>query len=85
MNQPARKPILVDCPACGNKAEFSPDNRWRPFCSERCKTLDLGAWASNAYQVAGSSLEDEADPLTLEPESQAASESPEHKASRFRQ
>ena len=24
---------------------------WRPFCSERCKTLDLGAWASEAYRL----------------------------------
>jgi uncharacterized protein len=26
-------------------------NRWRPFCSERCSSIDLGAWASEAYRV----------------------------------
>ena len=30
---------------------FAPSNLWRPFCSERCKSLDLGAWASEAYRV----------------------------------
>jgi len=30
---------------------FSPENPWRPFCSERCKLIDLGAWASESYRV----------------------------------
>lgn len=29
------------------------DNPWRPFCSERCKMLDLSAWASERYRIAG--------------------------------
>ncbi len=41
----------VPCPQCGKLAAFSPENRFRPFCSERCKTIDLGAWASEAYRV----------------------------------
>jgi endogenous inhibitor of DNA gyrase (YacG/DUF329 family) len=45
---PAKK---VPCPACGTPALFSPENRWRPFCSERCKTIDLGDWASERYRV----------------------------------
>jgi endogenous inhibitor of DNA gyrase (YacG/DUF329 family) len=28
-----------------------PDNPWRPFCSERCKSIDLGGWASEAYRI----------------------------------
>jgi endogenous inhibitor of DNA gyrase (YacG/DUF329 family) len=31
--------------------EWTPDNRWRPFCSERCKMIDLGAWASEEYKA----------------------------------
>jgi endogenous inhibitor of DNA gyrase (YacG/DUF329 family) len=31
---------------------FGPQNKWRPFCSERCKTLDLGDWAAERYRVA---------------------------------
>jgi endogenous inhibitor of DNA gyrase (YacG/DUF329 family) len=41
----------VSCPRCGAQAPFSPENKWRPFCSERCKLIDLGAWASQAYRV----------------------------------
>ena len=41
----------VPCPRCGAQAPYSPDNRWRPFCSERCRVIDLGAWASEAYRV----------------------------------
>ncbi len=41
----------VACPSCGGKSLFSPTNRFRPFCSERCKNVDLGAWASEGYRV----------------------------------
>jgi len=43
----------VPCPRCGAQAPFAPANPWRPFCSERCKMIDLGAWASESYRVAG--------------------------------
>ena len=42
---------LVACPQCGSLAEWSPGNRFRPFCSERCKMIDLGAWATESYRV----------------------------------
>ena len=42
---------LVTCPACGGPSLYAPENRWRPFCSERCAQIDLGAWASEAYRV----------------------------------
>jgi len=45
------KPKLVRCPTCGGDSVFSPDNRYRPFCSERCKNIDLGAWASESFRV----------------------------------
>jgi endogenous inhibitor of DNA gyrase (YacG/DUF329 family) len=41
----------VSCPACGKPAVFAASNPWRPFCSERCRMVDLGAWASEAYRV----------------------------------
>ncbi len=41
---------LVKCPNCGLMAEYS-GNEFRPFCSERCKLLDLGAWIDEAYSV----------------------------------
>ena len=51
-------PPIVDCPGCGRKVEFSPGQRWRPFCSQRCRNADLGAWASGAYVVKGPPLDD---------------------------
>ena len=44
-------PREVPCPCCGKAAPWSSTNPWRPFCSERCKTIDLGAWASEAYRI----------------------------------
>jgi uncharacterized protein len=45
------KKRLVACPNCGNLSEFSPTNAFRPFCSERCKLIDLGLWASEQYAI----------------------------------
>jgi len=45
------KPHLAACPTCGKSAPWSPANAWRPFCSERCKLVDLGAWADESYRV----------------------------------
>jgi endogenous inhibitor of DNA gyrase (YacG/DUF329 family) len=54
----------VPCPTCGKPALFVPENRFRPFCSERCKLIDIGAWASGAYVVPGQEepLSDETPP-----------------------
>jgi len=41
----------VNCPQCGKPVEWSLASRFRPFCSERCKLIDLGAWASEAYRL----------------------------------
>jgi len=40
------------CPICRKVASWS-DNPFRPFCSERCKLIDLGKWASGDYRVPG--------------------------------
>lgn len=44
----------VKCPNCGAQCLYAPSNKWRPFCSERCRKIDLGAWASERYRVGGS-------------------------------
>lgn len=41
----------VRCPQCGGEALYAPENPWRPFCSERCKQIDLGAWAEESYRI----------------------------------
>ena len=48
---PAAQPRTVRCPACGGPSVYAPENRYRPFCSERCKLHDLGAWASESFRV----------------------------------
>jgi endogenous inhibitor of DNA gyrase (YacG/DUF329 family) len=41
----------VSCPRCGAPVEWGPHAPFRPFCSERCKLIDLGAWATEKYRV----------------------------------
>ena len=58
---PAKPPRSVACPRCGVLALFSLDNPFRPFCSERCRLIDLGAWADESYRVADNTPLDAAD------------------------
>lgn len=41
----------VKCPQCKTPTVFSPENPFRPFCSERCRLIDLGEWASGSYAI----------------------------------
>ncbi len=41
----------IKCPQCGLLTFYNPENIYRPFCSERCKLIDLGEWASGTYKV----------------------------------
>ena len=64
---------LVVCPGCGGKSVYAPSNPFRPFCSERCKNIDLGAWASEGFRLpADTPPDDEAygDPKLSEPKLQ---------------
>ena len=67
-------PRVVPCPQCGKPVEWASFSTWRPFCSERCKLIDLGAWASEAYRI----------PMAESPESgeDAAGESADEKPPR---
>ena len=40
----------MKCPTCHRPIKWE-DNPHRPFCSERCKLLDFGAWANEEYKV----------------------------------
>ena len=54
----------VDCPTCGRRVQWTPTSRFRPFCSERCKLVDLGAWATEQYAV----------PVTAPPDDESGAE-----------
>ncbi|WP_295006286.1 DNA gyrase inhibitor YacG [uncultured Dechloromonas sp.] len=56
----------VRCPQCGEDALWAPENLWRPFCSERCKQIDLGCWASESYRIESQGGDDEAGAPGLE-------------------
>jgi endogenous inhibitor of DNA gyrase (YacG/DUF329 family) len=45
----------MNCPTCGKPAEWK-DNPYRPFCSERCKLVDLGRWVNEEYRVPGGEI-----------------------------
>lgn len=47
----------IVCPNCGKKGTWQPNNTFRPFCSERCKLIDLGEWASESRKIPGESLD----------------------------
>ena len=47
-----KTPPVVSCPRCGKEMQWDVNNRYRPFCSERCKLVDLGKWANEDYRVA---------------------------------
>jgi endogenous inhibitor of DNA gyrase (YacG/DUF329 family) len=61
---PPFKPRHVRCPACAGTSLYSPNNPYRPFCSARCKGVDLGAWASEEFKLPDDTPPDEnfADP-----------------------
>ncbi|WP_081755119.1 DNA gyrase inhibitor YacG [Methylophilus sp. OH31] len=58
MTQPAVKSRKVACPSCGETSEYSTANPYRPFCSERCKLVDLGDWATEKFRIPDSTPPD---------------------------
>lgn len=41
----------VNCPTCNILVTWTPENRFRPFCSERCRLIDLGEWFSEERRI----------------------------------
>jgi len=50
--------MMIVCPICKNKTTWE-ENPWRPFCSERCKLIDLGKWVSDDYRIEGKEEDEE--------------------------
>ena len=44
-------PKTIACPNCGKPVSWQPDSKWRPFCSERCRLLDLGEWFEERHRI----------------------------------
>jgi len=47
----------ITCPQCGKKNTWQESNSFRPFCSERCKLIDLGQWANEDYKLPGPTVD----------------------------
>lgn len=52
---------LIPCPTCGKQDTWKTENQFRPFCSERCKIIDLGEWANESHRIPGEVLTPESD------------------------
>lgn len=48
-----KKPLTVKCPTCETQVEWKAESQYRPFCSDRCKLIDLGAWADGSNAIPG--------------------------------
>ncbi|HCU67432.1 MAG TPA: DNA gyrase inhibitor YacG [Rheinheimera sp.] len=44
--------LKVQCPTCQTEVLWGPQSPFRPFCSERCRLIDLGEWASESRRIA---------------------------------
>ncbi len=49
----------VKCPTCKRNVEWSDNSTYRPFCSDRCRLIDLGAWFSEDHAIPGEPLPEE--------------------------
>ena len=64
MNEPIR---LFRCPTCKKSVRYTADNHHRPFCSERCRLIDLGEWANEQRRIPTDETPSEADEPAAEP------------------
>lgn len=42
----------VSCPNCKKTVQWSQESKWKPFCSERCRMIDLGDWIDEKNRIA---------------------------------
>ncbi len=47
----SNQPLRVNCPTCSKTVLWNAEHQFKPFCSERCKLIDLGAWADEQYAI----------------------------------
>ncbi|MBB3169092.1 DNA gyrase inhibitor YacG [Simiduia aestuariiviva] len=54
-----KKPTSLACPICKSQVLWTEDFPARPFCSERCRLIDLGDWATESHRIAGDPVVDD--------------------------
>jgi len=50
---------IVKCPQCNKDVPWQEQQKWKPFCSERCKLIDLGEWASEGHRINGELMQED--------------------------
>lgn len=56
-------PLQTRCPHCGKLVTWDKTSPWRPFCSERCRLIDLGAWLNEHHRISRPEVEGDDHPL----------------------
>jgi uncharacterized protein len=56
-----RFPVRRKCPTCGRVTEVTPPDSFRPFCSQRCRSADLGKWLDGGYRISAPVAEEDLD------------------------
>ena len=79
MQHVVKMAIKVKCPTCGRECEYSDKNPYRPFCCERCRLIDLGAWAEGKYSIKDKPMEGD-DDLDMSADALATGKIAAHKA-----
>ena len=54
------------CPTCEKESNLNDSNPYRPFCSKRCRLIDLGEWINESYSISESSVENEIDEAPIQ-------------------
>lgn len=49
--------LVLTCPTCGKPVDRSADSPYKPFCSRRCKLIDLGEWMDEGHRIPGEPAE----------------------------
>lgn len=57
----AKAPLMICCPNCQKRILWDKEQAFRPFCSERCKLIDLGEWASGERKISDETIYSELD------------------------
>ena len=57
-DKPQTTTKIVSCPRCSSAVSWGPQSPYRPFCSERCRMVDLGAWLSESHAIPGEPVDE---------------------------
>ena len=53
----SQEPLKLNCPTCKKVIYWTEEYPFRPFCSDRCRLIDLGEWASEGHRIPGEEVD----------------------------